>query len=112
MEISKEKFIRYINAIKDIYDYKDNIYELTRKYDYLDSAVDFPTLEYELCDLLDEVMSPISRDVSYFCYEIDFGREYEEGCVSDDEGNIDFSTAEKLYDYLTSYKSKKSNGLI
>lgn len=40
------------------------------------------------------------ENISYFVYELDYGREYREGCVSDKNGNIDISTPEKLYDYL------------
>ena len=48
-------------------------------------------------------MEDQGEDISYFIYELDYGRDYEEGCITDQDGNnIDFSTAEKLYDYLNS----------
>lgn len=38
--------------------------------------------------------------IDYFVYELNFGKEYKEGCISDSYGNIDISTPENLYDYL------------
>lgn len=50
--------------------------------------------------LLEKLMQDRGGNISYFIYELDFGREYREGCVSDNNGNIDISTPEKLYDLL------------
>ena len=49
----------------------------------------------------------LGGDIAYFCFELNFGEYWEPGDVTDvDEyGNvidIDFSSAEKLYDYLIS----------
>ena len=41
-------------------------------------------------------------NISNFIYELNYGREYREGCVLDKNGNIDISTPEKLYDFLMS----------
>lgn len=39
--------------------------------------------------------------IQYFCYELDFGKKYEEGSiVSENNENIDLSTIEKLYNFL------------
>ena len=44
--------------------------------------------------------------IDYFCWEIDFGESYTDGCVTDEKGNtIDISTPEKLYDYIVSNKN-------
>ena len=50
--------------------------------------------------LLEKLMQDSIGNISYFIYELDYGREYQEGCISDKSGNIDISTPEKLYDYL------------
>lgn len=40
--------------------------------------------------------------IDYYCWEIDFGRGYKEGCATrKDKSNIDLSSAEGLYDFLT-----------
>jgi len=39
--------------------------------------------------------------IEYFIWDLDFGKEYKDGCITDKNGyNIDISTVEKLYDYL------------
>lgn len=50
--------------------------------------------------LLEKLMQDGFGNISCFIYELDYGREYQEGCVSDKNGNIDISTPEKLYDFL------------
>ena len=50
--------------------------------------------------LLEKLMQDSAGNISYFIYELDYGKEYREDCVSDKNGNIDISTPEKLYDYL------------
>ncbi len=47
-------------------------------------------------------------DIEYFCFELDFGRKYKDGMVTQDDEIVDLSTSGKLWDYLTSTpKSKK-----
>ena len=40
------------------------------------------------------------ENISYFIYELDYGKRFELGDVMDEERQIDIGTAEKLYDYL------------
>ena len=103
--ITKEKFCKIINEIKRMHEYEDELYKLGRKYDN-DSEIRFPTLEDTVVSLLEYATccptdEKYGSDISYFIYELDFGRDWEPGMIVDREGNdIDFSTAEKLYDYL------------
>ena len=60
--------------------------------------------------LLEKLMQDSFGNSSYFIYKLDYGREYQEGCFSDKNGNIDISTPEKLYDFLmTEYGKETSN---
>ena len=47
--------------------------------------------------------------IDYFCYELDFGAKYTEGCASQYGKNIDLSSPESLYDYLKSLKDASKN---
>ena len=47
--------------------------------------------------------------IEYFCYELDFGSKYTEGCASQYGKNIDLSSPESLYDYLKSLKDASKN---
>ena len=59
-------------------------------------------LEDTIVKLLAEIMGDTSDDISYFCWELDYGTKWEPGMITDQNGaDVDFSTAEKLYDYLT-----------
>ena len=58
-------------------------------------------LQIEMNDSTDFEQSAIC----FYCYELDFGFEYEAGYYTDGNGNnIDISDAGKLYDYLNKEK--------
>ena len=103
--MTKEKFIKIINEIKKLHEFEDELYALNRKYNY-DMDITFPTLEDIVVTLLEEVFQctideHVGSDISYFIYDLDFGKDWKPGSITDKDGNdIDHSTAEKLYDYL------------
>lgn len=107
MNISKEDFVNTINKLKRCIDKEDNIDDILQKFDiYLDDDSEklYDTVIH-LLEILTGVIvdEEFGSDISYFCWDLDFGRDYEPGMITDKEGNdIDFSTAESLYDYLTS----------
>ena len=40
--------------------------------------------------------------ISYFCFELDFGKKYKEGCIKDENGkDIPLATSDDLYTILT-----------
>lgn len=55
-------------------------------------------------DLLERIMDDTAGDISYFVYELDYGKRYHPGCITEKingkDVEIDLSTAGKLYDYL------------
>ena len=52
--------------------------------------------------LLRKLLNDAVENIDYYIYELDYGRKYEPGIITDENGrDIDFSSAEKLYDYLT-----------
>lgn len=103
--ISKEKFIEIINKLKEVNDFVDETNERARKlndaimsdfYNTMSLSISHESLVVEL---LENMFN--SDMISYWIYELDYGREYKDGYVQDGEGNnIDISTVEKLYDYL------------
>ena len=43
------------------------------------------------------------RMISYFCFELDYGRKRKEGMIAEQNGEkINLSSPEMLYDYLVS----------
>lgn len=105
MIISKEKFVEIINRLKNYKELQDKIDELfkdnidNRENDFINAASICIGHESVVVELLENMFN--SDMISYWIYELDYGREYKDGHVQDGEGNnIDISTAEKLYDYL------------
>ena len=104
--ISKEKFIKIIEDMKDLHDLENKINDLVRKSNN-DILKDFGPSSYMTCqdDIIIDLLCTIFNDhdiISWWIYELDFGRSYKKGCITEDNGNtiIDLSTSEKLYDYL------------
>lgn len=64
-----------------------------------------------LLHILQQEMNDASKDswIEYFCYELDFGRKYYEGCAAQDGKNIDLSSPETLFDYLKSLQKCATN---
>ncbi len=109
--INKQLFIRCINSLQYVNDFQTGVNELIRNHnkqningDYCDlGAVMYPDCTSALLSLLEEVMGDTSGDISYFCYELDFGRDWHEGCITNEDGtDIKMATVDDLWDYLTS----------
>lgn len=104
--MTKEKFVEIINDIKKLHKYEEDLYALNRSYEYCEVDFQFPTLEDIVVTLLEEIFQctideHVGSDISYFIYDLDFGKKWKPGLITDKDGNdVDYSTAEKLYDYL------------
>ena len=112
--ISKDTFVKAMNEVRRAYDYQEGLN------DYLsangsDGFIYQPDCSEALVAVLEEAMDvPINNedcgsDISYFCWEIDFGRKFKMGDVKVNGVDVDFSTAEKLYDYLTRKDDEDGN---
>ena len=104
--LSKEEFVKVIERTEKAYRFDDEIKGLYMKWNL--EAPENPELIVmdSLIDTLDKMFELpnntfFGSDIAYFIFELDFGKKYEPGCVKDDNGNeIDFSSAEALYDYI------------
>ena len=103
--ISKEKFVEIINRLKNYKELQDKIDELfkdnidNRENDFINAASICIGHESVVVELLENMFD--TDMISYFIYELDYGKKYKAGCVLDENMNeIDLSTAEKMYDYL------------
>ena len=105
--LSKEEFVEVINKIQKIIEFDEKLHDLF--YGYGCEAPEFPDLYDPLLKTLnkmfgleDEEDKYYISDIDYFCIELDFGKKYHPGCVTEGDGTeVDLSTAEKLYDYIT-----------
>ena len=108
MELSREEFVTIINRLRDSSDLVDRVNELFQnsrdnvECDFCNGAALQISHESTVVLLLRKLLNDAYEDIDYFIYEIDYGRKYKPGMITDKNGNdIDWSSAEKLYDYLT-----------
>ena len=111
--ISKEKFVEIINRLKSYTELQNKINDLFRdnidnkEMDFINAGSICIGHESVVVYLLEKIFD--TDMISYFIYELDYGKKYKAGCVLDENMNeIDLSTAEKMYDYLV--KSLESEG--
>lgn len=104
--MNKEKFCEILERVERANKFAESVDNLCWNYSH-DNKTDVNMfglglgLDTDVVNLLAEIMQDEGEDISYFCWEIDFGREYKPGIIKDKDGNdIDFSDAEHLYDYL------------
>lgn len=104
--MSKEDFRDIIEKLQSINDFQSNICVLTSsycKYNKDEAVFEFPTLDYVVVDLLEYIFHDTSGNISWWCWEEDFGRKIKKGDITDVNGNeIDISTVNKLYNFLVS----------
>ena len=110
--ISKEYFLYVMNKLQVCEDIDLAVHKLG--YDHmLNIDLETSALSGIVTDLLTVLLEKnygfsnkeFFGDITYFCDELDFGRKWTPGSVTetDENGNevdIDFSSAEKLWDYL------------
>ncbi len=106
--LSKEEFVDAVNRLKDANDLVCKVNDLFTnsrenvECDFCNGAALQIAHESLVIKLLEKIMDDPANNITYFIYELDYGREYKPGYVKDEAGNsVDFSTAEALYDYLT-----------
>ena len=99
--ISKENFIKYIDKIKRMRDIEDAINEAGKSIEFFQ----FSFGDYE--DLVFKVLEDAFDDqnsgwISYFIYELDFGKKWHEGSITQYGKSIPMRNAGELYDVLRS----------
>lgn len=104
--ISKEQFVKIINRLKDTDDFVKETNNRARKLaDSIESAeINAMGLAISHESIVVELLEDMFNDsdyISWWLYDLEYGRDYKDGCIQDEKGKIiDLSTAEKLYDFL------------
>ena len=107
-----EEFEMYINRIKAMNDFQDDIHNVCYKFCQSnrmgeEAEIWMPTMVCTVVDLLGRIIGTdadlASEWISYWLWELNFGESYEDGCVEDANGeNIKLKTVEDLYNFLLS----------
>ena len=104
--LDKSEFVRIIDRLRESSELVDKVNELFRNSrdnvdsDFCDGAGLQISHESLVVNLLEKLMRDHCENISYFIYELEYGKRYEPGMITGPEGNIDLATSEALYDYL------------
>ena len=101
MILEKNVFLEVTKAIQDSHELNHRLSEsLEDLVDGYPVITNTNVLEEALVGLVESLYG--SDDYSYWLYELDFGKEWEDGAYTINGEGIDISTVEKLYDFLES----------
>ena len=105
--INKEQFVKIINRLQEAYDIQNKVNEIFRNAtdniisDFANSAGLMICHEDLIIELLENMFD--NDIISYWIYELNYGKNYVDGCVVDEHDEIiNIKTSEDLYDYLVS----------
>lgn len=100
--LNKERFVDIIEKIKKIDGFYEGIDSVISE-NNIDGYLIWPTASGIVISLLEDMFQDEAGWISYFCFELGYGKYYKEGTIYDNEGNIiPLSTAAELYDFLMS----------
>ena len=103
-KMTKELFIKHMNDIINLWEFEDSINSVVSKYNQKNmeiSSIYFPSLIDNVVELLELNMNDSDEMISYWVFELDVGKTYRDGCVSDADGNvIPLKTLDDLWNYL------------
>lgn len=113
--MTKEKFCEIINQLNEGERLQQKVASAVRQYNSIIQS-DYPepfgmVIAHDslVIDLLSEIMDDKYNDIEYYCYDLEYGRLYNPGDVTDEEGNeVELRTPENLYDFLIKLKENKN----
>lgn len=115
MLISKNDFIEIINRLQNYTKLQDQINNLfdgyidNKEQDFCNAGSVCIGHESVVVKLLENMFE--TDLISWWIYEMNYGKNFKEGYLKENENNIDVSTVDKLYDVLIKdmEREKKTN---
>lgn len=111
--LSEQEFVDILNRLREASDLQEQVDKLFRnsreniENDFCNAAALQISHESSVVFLLKRMMRDQYEYIDYFIYELDYGRKYEAGMITDENGqDIDLHTPELLYDFVS------NNGVI
>ena len=99
--ITFEQFSDYIETIQDEMKREDKINDVLSNEFALERTMLYNPLLSEYIKLLRDIFKDEGDYIGYYVYDLDFGRDYHEGDIQDENGrNIPLLTVEDLYNLL------------
>lgn len=98
--LSLEDFEKIMGRIIETWNYQDSLNTFFRE-NNVEGYIIQPDCIDVTIDLLEHIMEDEGGWISYFCWDLDFGKCYEDGSVLDaDEKPIRLATVQDLYNLL------------
>lgn len=111
MIIDKNKFVKIMNRLKNYNELQNKINKLfknlidNQEQDFCNAGSICIGHESVVISLLEDMFE--TDLISYWIYEENFGRNFKMGDISENDIDIDISTADKLYDFLIKELERK-----
>lgn len=103
-----ERFVDIINRLQEAADLQEQVDRLVRnsreniESDFCNAVALQISHESSVVFLLKRIMHDQYEYIDYFIYELDYGRKYEPGMITDENGqDIDIHTPKLLYDFIS-----------
>ena len=111
--LSEKEFVDVMNRLREASDLQEEVDKLFRnsrdniENDFCNAAALQISHESSVVFLLKRIMRDQYEYIDYFIYELDYGRKYEDGMITDENSqDIDIHTPDLLYDFIS------NNGVI
>ena len=105
--LCEQEFVDIINRLREASDLQEQVDKLFRnsrenvENDFCNAAALQISHESSVVFLLKRIMNDQYEYIDYFIYELDYGRKYEDGMITDENGrDIDIHTPNLLYDFI------------
>lgn len=99
--ISKENFIGVVDSIEKFATEEDRLYQETGKVLCLYENDALNDMVSSVICFLNSLFDDESDWIGYYIYELDFGKHWTEGCITEKDGEVVYlRDAGELYDFL------------
>ena len=111
MLVNKNDFIEIINRLQNYTKLQDKIDDLfeglldNKEQDFCNAGSICIGHESVVIKLLEDMFE--TDLISWWIYELDYGKEYKPGCLTEDDKEIDVSASDKLYEVLIENLERK-----
>ena len=102
--MNKELFVNTINKMEELYEEQELFSNVLKK---IDNDFGGCLIHNKTITLLEDLLKKLVNDkydyISYYLWELDFGKEYKDGVITEADGSIiKLSNPEELYDLIIS----------
>ncbi len=106
-DMNKEEFEKVINQLQALSVDRDNLNNAFRKFDPDFNFVTFSRYESIITNMLKTLFGDKDDWIGYFIYELDYGKKYKKGMVTDKGKDIKLKSAGNLFDFLVDINFNK-----